>query len=207
MKAPTTTDFTEVQREAVADLMAALARDADAMLRLHRVAERYGRFPRGSFQAREVVADVINDVVGGDLKCDPERALGRQVELHVRRQARRVREPVNPKARRPRFVPLDQAPDELLAIDAASATDDEPDVDPVEWVARIRAHAVDNVGAQQLLELYDKRICSRRAVLATGMTEWTYRAARERLIDYATVAHSELRVLAHPLGDADAQRR
>jgi hypothetical protein len=201
MKPPITNDFTELQREIVSGLLAALARDPDAMLRLHRLAERYGGFPRGSFQAREVVADVIADILEGAARCDPERALGRQVELHVKRRARRLREPDTPRTRRPRLIPLDQAPDELLAIDSMSHIDDEPDVDPVEWAARIRALAVDNLGAQQLLELYDREICSRRDVLATGMTEWTYRAARERLIDYATVARSELCRVEHDLDE------
>jgi hypothetical protein len=206
MKAPPTDGVTDVQRERIADLLAALVRDPDAMLRLHRVAERYGGWPRGSFQAREVVADVIADVLGGESKCDPERALGGQVELHVRRRAKRQREPDNPRTRRPRLVPLEHAPDELLAVDSMSNVEDEPRVDPVEWVARIRVHATDNVGVQQLLELYDGEICSRRDVLATGMTEWTYRAAREKLVDYATEAHSELCVVAHALDDTDKQR-
>jgi hypothetical protein len=201
MKPPITNDFTELQRETVVGFLAALVRDPDAMLRLERLAERYGRLPRGSFQAREVVADVIGEVLGGDLKCDPERALGRQVELYVKRRARRLREPKSPRTRRPRLVPLDQVPDELLAVDSMSHIGHEPDVDPVEWAARIRARAADNVGAQQLLELYDRGICSRRDVLATGMTEWTYRAGRERLIDYATVARSELCVVEHDLDD------
>jgi hypothetical protein len=206
MKAPTIDHFTDVQRGPLADLLAALERDPDAMLRLHRVAERYGEWPRGSFQAREVVADVIGDVLSGDLKWDPERALGRQVEQYVRRRAKRLREPDSPRARRPRLVPLDQAPDELLAVDTMSNIDDEPEVDPVEWAARIRVHAIGNVGAQQLLALYDQEICSRRDVLATGMTEWTYRAARERLVDCAIEAHSELCVVAHAVDDTDTQR-
>jgi hypothetical protein len=71
-----------------------------------------------------VVADVIGDVLGGDLKCDPERASGRQVELYVKRRARRLREPQNPRTRRPRLVPLDQVPDELLAVTSFSCIRD-----------------------------------------------------------------------------------
>ena len=201
MKAPINNDFTELQRETVAGFLAALSRDPDAMLRLELLAERYGGFSRGSFQAREVVADVIGEVLGGDLKCDSERAMDRQVELYVKRRARRLREPENPRTRRPRLVPLDQVPDELLAVDSMSHIGHEPDVDPVEWAARIRARAADNVGAQQLLGLYDRKIYSRRDVLATGMTEWTSRAARERLIDYASATRSELGVVEHDLDD------
>jgi hypothetical protein len=43
---------------------------------------------------------------------------------------------------------------------------------------------------QQLLALYDREIVTRRDVLDAGMTEWVYRAARERLTRYGELARS-----------------
>src|SRR4051794_16903010 len=67
----------------------ALLADADAMASLHRTAERYARVHRGSWEAADLVWDVVGDLTLGDLTCDPSRPLGPQLEQEVRRHANR----------------------------------------------------------------------------------------------------------------------
>ena len=55
------------------------------------MAERHGRLPRDSPLARELVADVIEDMFVGEVTCDLERALAPQIERHVQRRANRLR--------------------------------------------------------------------------------------------------------------------
>jgi hypothetical protein len=114
----------------LSDALATYARDAAAMLRVHRLAERHGSLPRGSFIAQELVTDVIEDMLYGDLTFDPQLSMGAQVEKYVQRRAShlrnaesqpRVRGPRKSRRRarlRPTFVPLDDVPENALAVDA-----------------------------------------------------------------------------------------
>jgi hypothetical protein len=169
------------------------------MLKAYRIAERYGRLPRGSYNAQELVADVIYELAVGDLRSDPAQPIAPQVERHVQRRAARLRERENARRpRRPRFVPLDIAPDVALAVelDPPSLVDDvHHAIDHGEWAARVRAYASGDAAAQQLLALYDQdneNNFSRRAALDAGMTEWAYRTARQRLIEYAIMARADM---------------
>ena len=184
------------QLELIGESLAAYVGDREAMRRACRIAERYARLPRDSYLARELVADVIHDLAVGDLRCDPARPIASQLERYVQRRGARLREPENlRRPRRPRFVSLDEAPSEALSVDAhlLSLLDDGQHViDFVEWVARIRMRASGDDGVQQLLALYDQEVFSRRDVLDAGMTEWAHRAARERLVDYATAARADM---------------
>jgi hypothetical protein len=169
------------------------------MLKAYRIAEHYGRLPRGSYNAQEIVADVIHDIAVGDLRCDPAQPIAPQLERYVKRRAARLRERENPRRpRRPRFVPLRTAPEVALAVDLdpPSLVDDvHHAIDHGEWATRVRAYASGDVGAQQLLALYDQDAennFSRRAALESGMTEWAYRTARQRLIEYATMARTDM---------------
>jgi hypothetical protein len=56
------------------------------MARLHRTAERVARVGRGSWQACDLVWDVLGDVLIGEPTCDPARPLGPQLEQEVRRR-------------------------------------------------------------------------------------------------------------------------
>ena len=174
----------------VGESLAAYMRDADAMQQLHRLAERHGRLPRDSVLARELVADVIEDMFMGEVRCDLERTLAPQIEWHVRRRANRLRK-VNRSVRgrrgalRPEFIPLDDVPRSALVANPP------PDaLDAAEVASRIRELARDDEAVQQLLALYDRGVVLRRDVLAAGMTEWIYRAARDRLTEYAVLAIS-----------------
>jgi hypothetical protein len=169
------------------EALAAYMRDTDAMQQLYRVAERHGRLPRDSPLARELVAEVIEDMFMGEAACDLERALGPQIERHVQRRANRQRKANRAGRRRrgtlrPEFISLDEVPRSALVADPPQ---DVPDA--AEVVSRIREVARDDEAAQQLLALYDRDVVLRRDVLASGMTEWVYRAARDRLAGYAVL--------------------
>ncbi len=195
------------QSNLVAESLAAYMRDVDAMQQLHRVAERHGRLTRDSLLARELVTDVIEDMFMGEVKCDAERELAPQIERHVLRRANRLRKANRPGRKRrgeprPEFVPLDEVPKSALVGDPPQ---DAPDA--AEVVSRIRELARDDEAAQQLLALYDRDVVLRRDVLAAGMTEWVYRAARDRLAGYAVLAiaaASTADPVAEPPGAAEA---
>jgi hypothetical protein len=164
------------------------------MQQLHRFAERLVRQPRNSLVARELVMDVIEDMLMGEVKCDPERKLGPQIEREMRHRANRHRKAKGRRRSRrgalwgPHdFIPLDEAPASALIVDPPQESDgeDEDVPDPAELVPRIRERARDDASALQLLALYERGIVLRRDVLCAGMTEWVYRAARERLARYA----------------------
>ncbi len=169
----------------------ALLRDAEAMATLHRTAERYARVRRGSWEAGDLVWDAIGDLLLGGLPCDLARPLGPQLEHEVRRRANRWHRGKRPRRelRQPVFVGLEKAPTSALVLDAPQETDDiGQGPDPEELVSRIREQARHDEPALQLLALYSRGIVSRRDVLNSGMTAWAYRAAKERLVAYATTA-------------------
>lgn len=183
----------------LAESLAAYVRDDEAMQHTYRLAERHGRLPRESFIAREVVADVIADMLMGDARCDPESTVSSQIEREVLRRAKRLRKANQPRggqrhAPRLEFVPLEMAPIGALVIDAAEEEfggGSAPDA--AELVFRIRELAREDDAVQQLVTLAERGIVLRRDVLGAGMTEWVYRAARERLARYAEMALSAAR--------------
>jgi len=169
----------------------ALLADADAMASLHRTAERYARVHRGSWEAADLVWDVIGDLTLGDLTCDPSRPLGPQLEQEVRRHANRWRRGKRPQREPPQpvLVDLERAPTSALALEAPHEGQEvDQSIDPEELVSRVRERASRDPAAQQLLALYERNIVSRRDALNSGMTEWMYRSARERLAVYAAMA-------------------
>lgn len=178
------------------------------MQRLYRVAERHGRLPRDSPVARELVTDAIDDLILGETPCDPDGDLPAQLERHVRRSANRWRKG------RPELVPLSKAPPSALVIEPETGDDAERrSPDAVAVVSRIRADACEDEPVRQLLALYARDITQRRDVLRNGMTEWTYRAARDRLVAYAERAmaaigedHEELPAVMSALASTRALR-
>jgi hypothetical protein len=206
------------QRDVLAQALAAYVRDDDAMQRAQRLAERHGRLPQGSFAARELVTDVIGDMLTGDLKSKPEQAVAPQIEKHVQRWANHLRHAQGPprdrgprKSRRrarqrPQFVPLDEAPASALVVDGPQHgldREQEGVLDATEVVARIIAYARGDDAVRQLLELHDRGLHLRRDALDAGMTDWIYRAAWKRLTEYATAALAELP--GTPAAEVDAQ--
>lgn len=195
MQLPPNDALQQTGLKSLAKSLADFVKDTNAMQQAHRLAERHARLPRDSFAARELVADVIGDVLDGGLACRPDQAIAPQVESHVRRRANRLRKAENPQRTRtslrrdmrPIFVPLDMAPPSALLVDALPHSLDHHTLDPVELVARIRDLVSGDATARQLLAFYERGL-SRREVLDAGMTEWAYRAARDRLAEYATVA-------------------
>src|SRR5678815_4914005 len=191
------------RQDLLSEALASYARDAAAMLRVHRLAERHGALPRGSFTAQELVTDVIEDMLLDDLTCDPELSIGPQVEKYVQRRASHLRNAESqPRVRgprksrrsarlRPTFVPLDDVPENALAIDAPQYQlhDRKHDaLDSGELIARIREYARGDDTAEQLLALYDRKRYLRREALEAGMGEWAYRTARSRLTRYGIAA-------------------
>jgi hypothetical protein len=178
----------------LAEALAAYVRNAEAMQQLHRHAEHHGSLPRNSPVARELVADVIGDICMGDTRCDPDRELVPQLERYVARRARRLRKDNQTRSKRREgqrleFIALDEAPASALMVDPLQkAFDDDGARDAADMVVRIRDYAREDEPAQQLLALYDRELVLRRDVLRAGMTEWAYRTARERLVQYAEMA-------------------
>ncbi|HEY0484464.1 MAG TPA: hypothetical protein VGD37_43385, partial [Kofleriaceae bacterium] len=166
--------------------------DVAALAKLFRTAERYARVRRGSEVARELVWDAIGDLVLGDLTYDPERTVISQLEQAVRRRANRWRRANRPRrdAPEPRTMALDKAPASAIVLEAPQQNldGDHQAADPAELVSLIREQARGDEPVRQLLALYDRGVFSRRDVLATGMTEWVYRAAKDRLVAYAATA-------------------
>jgi len=181
-------------QSALAELLAAYVRDVEAMQQLHRHAEHHGGLLRNSPVAREVVADVIGDICMGDTRCDPDREIVPQLERYVARKARRLRKGNQTRskrreAQRLEFIALYEASASALMVDPLQkAFDDNGAHDAAYMVVRIREYACEDEPVQQLLALYDRELVSRRAVLRAGMTEWAYRTARERLVQYAEMA-------------------
>lgn len=203
MQLPTDSAPRVSRQDLLSEALATYARDPAAMVRVHRLAERHGSLPRGSFGAQELVTDVIEDVLFGDLTCDPELAIGPQVEKYVQRRASHLRNAESqPRVRgprksrrsarlRPTFVPLDDVPENALAIDAPQHQLHENKHDAIdsgELIALIREYARGDNPVEQLLALYDRKRYLRRDALEAGMSEWAYRTARSRLIRYGIAA-------------------
>jgi hypothetical protein len=184
-------DGTDDQRGDARAALEALLRDAAAMDSLYRTAARVAHVRRDSWQACDLVWDVLGDALLGKPTCDPARPLGPQLEQEVRRRAKRWRRGKRAQrgAPQPVFVALEQAPPSALMLDAPQESrEDGQGLDPEELVSRIREQARKDPLVQQLLVLYARGIVLRRDVLKSGMTAWTYRAARERLTAYAATA-------------------
>jgi hypothetical protein len=207
MQLPTDSTPQASRQDLLSEALAEYARDAAAMLRVHRLAERHGSLPRGSFTAQELVTDVIEDMLLGDLTCDPQLSIGPQVEKYVQRRAYHLRNAESqPRVRgprksrrsarlRPTFVPLDDVPEIALAVDAPQHQlyDRKHEaIDSGELIARIREHARGDDPVEQLLALYDRKRYLRRDALEAGMGEWAYRTARSRLTQYGVAAISAL---------------
>lgn len=185
----------------VAECFTRLVADVDAMRTLHRIAERYAGLSRDSLGARELVAEVIEDMLFREAKCDqprkfPPDVIQRAVKRHVLRRARRLRRTGDTRrggrgVPRTKLVSLDRVVAGAAATDPLSGRPDRDEQavpDAAELVSRIREYARDDTEALQLLELYDRGVVTRRTVLRDGMTAWSYRTARERLVRYATMA-------------------
>lgn len=174
------------------DALAAMLRDAEAMAKLCRSAERSARVPRDSAVARDLVWDVVGDVLLGAVTCASERPLAVQLGKEVKRRAKDLRR----KASRAMIMPLEDAEPSAFAIDAEPISlgdDNHGPLDAADLLSQIRAYARDDRPAQQLLALYERGVVLRRDVLCAGMSEWSYRSARGRLVGYAVRAKSAIR--------------
>ena len=187
-----TEGLTHNERAVVRAALTAILDDDKAMSRLYRTAEMGARLPGNSTTVRELAWDVVGDVLLGEVACDLARDLYPQLEDEVRRRANRVRRDMQRAA----FIPLDKAPADALVLDAephGTEVDEGSAPDAAELVARIREYARDDDAVLQLLEHYERGLVPRREVLGNGMTQWAYRAARERLAAYAAMAANAAR--------------
>lgn len=185
-------EASDSEQATLRDALAAMLRDAEAMAKLCRSAERYARVPRDSAVARDLVWDVVGDVLLGAVTCASERPLAVQLGKEVKRRAKDLRR----KASRTTTIPLEDASPTAFAVDAepSSLGDDEHGpLDAADLLSQIRAYARDDRPARQLLALYERGVVLRRDVLCAGMSEWAYRSARERLVGYAVRAKSAIR--------------
>lgn len=188
------------QSRVIGEWLATVMRDVCEMQKLHRLAERYGGLPRDSPNAEQLVLDVIEDVFSGDAKCDVNSELApQQLRRHVVRHACRYRNAARSglkKRPRPVFVSLENAPQGALGVEPAQRylyDDDHVPFDPAELLPLVREYSRDDGAVRQLLAHYERNEVSRREVLAAGMTEWVYRAARKRLDVYAERAMNAIR--------------
>jgi hypothetical protein len=168
------------------DLLEAFLRDPASVPGLRRTAERYGRLREDV--ALDLVWEVLGDVPIGETAYDAMSPLGPQLHREVRRRASRLRrgEPSrHGTQQQPSFVSLDMAPATALTL---SLDVPQEVLDPEDLVFRIRELARDDTFARQLLDLYDRGLYTRRAGLRAGLTERSYRSARQRLRAYAAVA-------------------
>jgi hypothetical protein len=177
------------ERAVVRAAITALLYNDGAMSRLYATAQRY---LHDAMAARELVWDVAGDLLLGDLTCDVARDLGSQLGREVRRRAKRARR----DARRAVTVALEEAPADMLIIEAEperAGQEADKSREAAEMVTRIRALACDDDAVLQLLGYYERDLVTRREVLGAGMTQWVYRAARERLVTYAGKAAAAMR--------------
>jgi hypothetical protein len=203
MKSIETEGMNRHGRAVIRAALLALLNDKEAMSRLYSAAKTY---VRDAAIVHEMVWDVIGDVQLGDLTCDLASDLGSQLERKVRRRAKRARR----DAARLVFVSLDEAPTDALIIDAeldGTGVGKYKALDITELVGRIRELACEDDAVLQLLGHYERGLTTRRKVLGAGMTQWVYRAARERLIAYADKAASAARSAASVALAADGQDR
>jgi hypothetical protein len=180
------------QSRVIGEWLAKVMRDVREMEKLHRLAERYGGLPRDSPNAEQLVLDVIEDVFSGDAKCDVNSEQApQQLRRHVVRHSCRYRNAARSglkKRPRPVFVALEKAPPSALGIEPAQRylyDDDHVPFDPAELLPLLREYSREDGAVRQLLAHYERGEVSRRELLAAGMTEWVYRAARKRLDVYA----------------------
>jgi hypothetical protein len=199
MKSIETEGVNRHTRALVRAALTALLGDQEAMRRLYGAAKIY---VRDTAVVHELVWDVVGDVQLGELTCDLARDLASQLAREVRRRAKRAQR----DAARMVFVPLEKAPLDALIFDAepegtGADTCEAPDV--IELVARIRDLAREDEAVLQLLGHYERGSFARRKVLGAGMTQWVYRAARERLVAYANKAAGTARTVENTSPAAD----
>jgi hypothetical protein len=165
-------------------------RQHDAVTQLCRIAARHARVPRDSVGACELVWEVLGDVSLGVVPCDPEH-INTQVRREVRRRANRLRRGRSADAA---WISLeDLSPSALREALASRDTGDRAAAPyAAALIARIRAYAIGDDAVQELLGLYERGLVLRRDALSAGMTNWIYRAARERLMAYADMAYADM---------------
>jgi hypothetical protein len=171
----------------IAQAIAVLLRDGAAMQLLQHVAARHARLRSGALQARELIADVIEDMIAGRIACD-EHKIGARLKGEVRRRAKRVRR----AATQALEIPLDDAPAGALIDETAwmaGSAEVEPTRDAAAVVRIIRELAREDGPVLQLMDLHQRLgQFRRRDARSVGMTPAVYRAARERLGAYCAQA-------------------
>jgi hypothetical protein len=169
------------------DLLLRLLTDADGMRRAHREAEDAARVPAGSLIARELVAEVVEEVFAGDLRLEPnhEPPADRFIAA-VRRRAWRYR------SRNKRWTAV-HIPLEVMTDDETprapepplDATDDAEVIPEEELLRELRARAAADDVMLRLLELNVKGVFRREARRQLGVPPDVYRKVRRRLTQLA----------------------
>jgi hypothetical protein len=183
--------------------LATLLSDTDEMQRIHRTAETYGRLPRNSLQARELVADLVGDAFVG-VFTPAANCVAAQLHDEVRQRARRLARAfsnhVPLTALTEDQVPLMPPPSETLA----HGDDGYPALADVPQLLRdLRQRASRDVAVLQLLDLYAAGRFRRSDARRIGMSIQTYRAARERLSQLVLAATSAT-PMEHSIPEAPA---
>src|SRR5882724_1718382 len=77
-------------RHDVREMLKRQLADREEMDRVHRAAGCAARVPATSLVAREIVAEVVEEICAGDLRLNPDReSFADQLVAHVRRQGAR----------------------------------------------------------------------------------------------------------------------
>lgn len=171
--------------------LTALLADSDAMHRLHRFAESHARLPYKSEEARDIVADAVAAVIARHARREDDDADGLRQELRreVRRRAQRT---TSKRARRERLVLYEDLPEHHLAS-VGDAPEEELRSTPPQRDARAIVSTIRRLAARdlQVVQLLDALVADERRARDPrrfGMTQRTYRSARERLRAYAVLA-------------------
>ncbi len=188
------------QSISIAQSLAVLMRDANALRQLHAVAERYGRLPHGSLASREIVADVIGDACTGVLDCDPT-APAPQLMNEIRRRATRLHPSTK---KRVRLVSVDDVRPAVLrrAMELRSSSSEDHaalDVaDLPELMSQVRLLAAGDAAVMKLLDMYQRGLICRSDAIRAGIPRAVYRQACARLDAYAaSVREQAAEQMAH----------
>lgn len=167
----------------IAQSVADVLRDEQAIGFLHRVAEWRAYLPRGSPHAEDIVSDAICAMLNGQIVCS-----GDAIAAELAREVGRRADAYQRAAERSVAVSLDDVPSNALIDESADEEAEVPRRDASDVVERLRALAIADVPVLRLLEIREQGLVRRQDAWGIGMTPKVYRGARERLATYASRA-------------------
>jgi hypothetical protein len=171
---------------AIRSALCELLQDRQAIASLCRTAATHGALRPDSHDAMSLVLDVVGEFFAGDARGEVSQ-LVQQLDALVRSRARALRG--RGRSKPSKWLPLDSP--SALAVEAEPPSRGDGGDDD-ELADRIRQRARNDNAVQQLLGLKAEGLASRRDALQAGMTAWSYRTAKTRLVAYAAAAKAEV---------------